>query len=379
MDFEFNEEQLMLRSAIRDFVKAEIAPLVDEAEKNEKCPLDLFPKMGELGYLCIWASEEYGGSGMGRVEECIINEELAYCDMGIAELLVSSHPDGAEVVGKYGNEDQMQRFVVPAVKGTKIAAIAATEPEAGSDMAANKTTAIRDGNDYILNGSKIFITGGTVADFISVLAVTDASKGPKERMSIIVVEKGTPGFTPSLLHPVGQRPGDIAELAFDNCRVPAENLVGVEGRGFAMMMDVLAGCRVNHAARSVGMAQAAFDVAVEYAKTRKTFGQPIARHQSIEFKLATMAMELEAARLMVYQAAWLQDEGKSYRTETSMAKLFAAEVVRNVTKEAVHIQGGYGLMMESPLQRFWRDSEFQAVTEGTLEMLMMTIGKQLFR
>ncbi|MFC2065672.1 acyl-CoA dehydrogenase family protein [Chloroflexota bacterium] len=379
MDFEFTEEQNMLRAAIRDFAKAEIAPLVDEAEANERPPVELFPLMGSLGYLCTWASEEYGGAEMGRVAECIINEELAYLDMGIAEILVSSHPDGDLVVYNYGSEDLKQRFVIPAVKGEKIVAIAATEAEAGSDIAAIKTKAVEDGNDYILNGSKIFITGGTIADFVPVLAYTDVDKGPKEGMSVFIVEKGTPGFSSNKLNPVGQRPADVAELAFDNCRIPRENLVGEEGRGFSMMMDILGSCRINHAARSLGMAQAALDASVKYAKERVTFGQPIARHQVIQFKLSAMATEVEAARWMVYRAAWLQDQGKPFRKETSMAKYYAAEVVRNVTREAVHIQGGYGLMMESPVQRYLRDAEFQAVTEGTQEMQLMTIGRELLR
>ena len=379
MDFEFNEEQNMLRETIRDFARKEIAPLVDETEAKDKFPLELIPRMGSLGYLCIWAPEEYGGGGMDRVAECIVNEELAYVHMGIAEVLVSSHHDGGLLVYKYGNEDQRQRFVVPAVKGEKIAAIAATEPEAGSDVAAIKTKAVKDGNDYILNGSKIFITGATIADYVPVLAYTDSSKGPREGMSLLIVEKDMPGFSSKKLNPVGQKGAEVAELAFEDCRVPRENLLGEEGSGFRMMMDILAGCRINHAARSLGMARAAFDAAVTYAKERVAFGQPIARYQAIEFKLATMATEIETMRWMIYYAAWLQDRGRPFRKETAMAKFYAAEATGRVIREAVHIHGGYGLMMDSPLQMLLRDAEFQNVTEGTQEMLLMTIGRDILK
>ncbi len=379
MDFDFNEEQNMLRETIRDFARKEIAPLVDETEAKDKFPLELIPRMGGLGYLCIWAPEEYGGGGMDRVAECIVNEELAYVHMGIAEVLVSSHHDGGLLVYKYGNEDQRQRFVVPAVKGEKIAAIAATEPEAGSDVAAIKTKAVKDGNDYILNGSKIFITGGTIADYVAVLAYTDSSKGPREGMSLFIVEKEMPGFSSKKLNPVGQKGAEVAELAFEDCRVPRENLLGKEGSGFRMMMDILAGCRINHAARSLGMARAAFNAAVAYAKERVAFGQPIARYQAIEFKLATMATEIETMHWMIYYAAWLQDQGRPFRKETAMAKFYAAEATGRVIREAVHIHGGYGLMMDSPLQIYLRDAEFQNVTEGTQEMLLMTIGREILK
>ena len=299
--------------------------------------------------------------------------------LGIAEVLVSSHHDGGLLVYKYGNEDQRQRFVVPAVKGEKIAAIAATEPEAGSDVAAIKTKAVKDGNDYILNGSKIFITGATIADYVPVLAYTDSSKGPREGMSLLIVEKDMPGFSSKKLNPVGQKGAEVAELAFEDCRVPRENLLGEEGSGFRMMMDILAGCRINHAARSLGMARAAFDAAVTYAKERVAFGQPIARYQAIEFKLATMATEIETMRWMIYYAAWLQDRGRPFRKETAMAKFYAAEATGRVIREAVHIHGGYGLMMDSPLQMLLRDAEFQNVTEGTQEMLLMTIGRDILK
>ncbi len=380
MDFEFTEVHNMLREAIRDFAKKEIAPIMDEAEEKEISPIELFPKMGSLGYMCTWASKEYGGAEMDRVAECIINEELAYVNMGIAEVLVSAGYNGALVIYKFGNEDQKQRFVVPAIKGEKIGAIAVTEPEAGSDLLAMKSKALKDGNDYVLNGSKIFITNATFADFVTVLAYTDISKGPKEGMSAFVVEKGMPGYSiAKKLSKVGQRSAEDTEIAFDDCRVPQENLVGEEGHGLAMVMDIIGSCRVCHSARSVGMAQAALDASIKYAKERVTYGQPIAKHQAIEFKLATMATEVEAARLMVYRAAWLQDQGKPFRKETTMAKFFAAETVRRVTREAVHIQGGYGLMMESPVQRYFRDAEFLAVTEGTIEMLLRTIGRELVK
>ena len=378
MDFNFTEEEAMLRTAFRDFANNEIVPLVKEAEEKEKFPQELFPKMGKLGYLCIWADEKYGGENMGVVPECILNEEFAYVNLGIAEISCSSHFDGALVIYRFGNEEQKMKYIPPSVRGELIGSIATTEPEAGSDVAAIKTRAVRDGNDYILNGSKIFITNGHNADYVSVLAYTDPDKGPKSGMSAFIVEKGMPGFSCSKIIPkVGMRSAEDPELVFEDCRVPKENLLGEEGMGFHMLMDILGSCRVNHAARSLGLARAAFDASLEYAKERITFGVPIARHQAIQFKLAEMATEINAMRWMVYNAAWLQDQGLPFRMETSMAKFYCASKVRNITREAVHIHGGYGLMMETPVQRFWRDSEFMAVTEGTLEMQLLTIGRQL--
>ena len=377
MNFEFNEEQKMLKEAIRSFAEKEIAPLVDEAEKNKTFPVQLFPKMGDLGYLCLSYSPEYGGAGMGKIGDCIVTEEVAYYAVGIAAGTMVQAGIGTAAINRRGTEAQKQKYLVPAIKGRKIAAFGLTEPNVGSDAAAIEAIATKKNGKYILNGTKIFITNGTFSDFVVTAAVTDKSKGARGGISLIVVEANTPGFTRSKLHKFCACSGEVAELSFEDCAVPEENLIGEEGKGFATIMEVLTGGRITHAARSLGLARAAFDATLKYGNERVQFGQPVAKFQANAFKLARMTLEIEAARWLVYYAAWLYDQGKEHRKEAAMAKLAASEAAVYVTAEGMQIHGGYGLMEESVAQRYFRDSRLGTITEGTSEIQLLVISREL--
>jgi len=377
LDFEFSEEQKMFKQAIRDFAEKEISPLVDEAERTATFPLQLFPKMGELGYLCPRYPPEYGGAGMGKIGDCIMVEEVAYVNVGIAAGTMVTGGIGTSAIYVRGNEEQKQKYLVPAIKGQKIAAFGLTEPNAGSDAAAIETTAVKKNGKYVINGTKIFITNGTTCDFVCVAAYTDKSKGAGRGVSLFIVEKDTPGFKRSKLHKFCSRPGETAELTFEDCAVPEENLIGEEGRGFPYIMEVLYGGRISHASRSLGLARAAYDAALKYAQERVQFGQPIAKFQTNTFKLARMAMDLEAARWLIYYAAWLYDQNQPHVKEAAMAKLFASEVATRITTETMQIYGGYGLTEDSIAQRYFRDARLATITEGTSEIQQLVISREI--
>ena len=379
MDFELSEEQKMVKQAIRDFAEAEIAPLVDEAEEKEAFPKELFPKMCKLGYWWPSGPTEVGGSGLDTVCDCIMKEETARICAGIAIGLGPS--GGVRILAAHANEQQKQDHLIPALKGEKVISFGLTEPEAGSDALAMQTTAIKDGDYYILNGSKIFITSGSISDAIVVLVYTDKSKKARG-VSAFIVDKNTPGFTASPLVKFAIRSSDTAQLFFEDCRVPAENLIGEEGRGFTYSMQGVDVGRLHYAAMAVGVAQAAYEAAVKYAKERSTWERPIGTRQSIGFTLARMATLINSARLSVYYAAWARDEKtikKGIRTtmEASMAYLFAAEVVYEVTSGAMQIHGGYGLMMDSPVQRYFRDARAFGILAGTKEIRQIIIDRAL--
>jgi len=377
MDFDFSEEQRMFKEAIHSFAEKEISPLVDEAEKTATFPLQLFPKMGELGYLCVRYPAEYGGAGIGKIGDCISVEEVSYFSVGIAAGTMVQGGIGTSAIYARGSEDQKQKYLVPAISGQRIAAFGLTEPNAGSDAASIETIATKRNGKYVLNGTKMFITNGNICDFVVAAAYTDKSKGARGGVSLFIVEKGTPGFTRSKLHKFCARSGEIAELTFEDCAVPEENLIGEEGRGFPYLMETLMGGRISHAARSLGLARAAYDESLEYAKARVQFGQPIAKFQTNAFKLARMAMELEAARWLVYYAAWLYSQDKPYVKEAAMAKLYASEVAAHITTEALQIHGGYGLMEESVAQRYFRDARLGTITEGTSEIQQLVISREI--
>lgn len=377
MEFELNEEQKMLREAVHSFAQKEIAPLVDEAEKTGTFPLQLFPKMGDLGYLCLSYSPEYGAAGMGKMGECIAVEEVAYYAVGIAAGTMVQGGIGTKAINQHGSEEQKQKYLVPAIKGRKVASFGLTEPNAGSDAAAIQTSAIRKNDGYVINGTKIFITNGTFCDFVTLAAVTDKDKGSRGGISLFIIEAGTPGFSRSKLHKFCARSGEVAELTFEDCKVPQESLLGEEGKGFIYVMESLTGGRISHAARSLGLARAAFDAALAYAKDRVQFGQPIAKFQANSFKLARMAMEIEAGRWLIYNAAWLYDQNKPHLREAAMAKLYASEVAIQVTTDCMQIHGGYGLMEESVAQRYFRDARLNTITEGTSEIQQLVISREL--
>jgi alkylation response protein AidB-like acyl-CoA dehydrogenase len=372
------EEQVMLRKAIRSFAEKEIAPLAEEAENLKKFPRELFPQLGDLGYLCVNFPAKYGGGEAGVVSECIIFEEIARINAGISSTIMIQSGIGTTIILEHGSEAQKQKYIVPAVKGQIISAFALTEPNAGSDVAALETRAQKEGDSYVINGTKMFITNGPFCDFVLVAAWTDKSQRPGKGISVFVVEKNTPGFTVARkLEKVGFHSSETGELVFDNCRIPKENLIGEEGRGFGYLMGSLTHGRITHAASSLGIAQAAFEAALQYAKERVQFGKPIGKNQVIAFKLARMAMEIEAARLIVYHAANLYDLGSNCLKEAAMAKLKASETTMWVAGEAMHIHGGYGYMEEYPVQRYWRDAKLRLITEGTSEIQQLVISREL--
>jgi len=377
MDFDLSEEQQMLKTAIHDFAEKEVAPLVEEAEKTCIFPLKLFPQMGDLGYLCLSYSPEYGAAGMGKLGECIAVEAVAYYSVGFAAATMVQGGIGTAAIYKHGTEEQKQKYLVPAIKGRKIASFGLTEPNAGSDAAALQTTATKKDGKYHLNGTKIFITNGTICDFVVVAAYTDKNKGSRGGMSLFIVEGNSPGFTRSKLHKFCSRSSETAELIFEDCAVPAANLIGEEGRGFSYVIESLMGGRISHAARSLGLACAAFDNAMSYANDRVQFGQTIGSFQANAFKLARMAMEINAAKWMIYQAAWLYDQGKPHTKEAAMAKLFASEAAIHTTTEALQINGGYGLMDDSIAGRYFRDARLGTITEGTSEIQMRVIAREI--
>jgi alkylation response protein AidB-like acyl-CoA dehydrogenase len=377
MDFELSEEHKMFQEAICNFAEKEIAPLVDEAEKTATFPLQLFPKMGKLGYLCVRYPAKYGGAEMGKIGDCISVEQVAYHSVGICAGIMVQSGIGTTAVYTRGNEDQKKKYLVPAIKGEKIAAFGLTEPNAGSDAASIQTTATKKNGKYILNGTKIFITNGNICDFLLAAAYTDKSKGARGGVSLFIVEKDTPGFNRAKLHKFCGRSGETGELTFEDCAVPEANLIGEEGKGFPYVMESLMGGRISHASRSLGLARAAYDATLKYAQERVQFGQPIAKFQTNSFKLARMALDIEAARWLIFYAAWLYDQNKPHIREAAMAKLFASEVAVRVTTEAMQIHGGYGLTEESVVQRYFRDSRMSTITEGTSEIQQLVISREI--
>ncbi|MFQ5786781.1 MAG: acyl-CoA dehydrogenase family protein [Thermodesulfobacteriota bacterium] len=376
LDFEFTDEQNMFRETIREFGQNEIEPLIEEYEKKEDFPKELFPKLGEMGFLGITFPEEYGGVGLDKVTDCIFAEEMGSICAGIA-MCINAHVGLACFpIYKFGTEEQKQKYLVPGIAGEKIGALGLTEPGAGSDARSISSQAVKKNSKYILNGTKTWITNGTMCDFAIVAAYTDKSqKG--EGISLFVVEKSFPGFKVSgKVHKLGHKAADTSELVFEDCEVPEENLLGGEG-GFQRAMATLLGARITHAAKSVGLAQAAFEYALGYSKEREAFGRPISKFQAISFKLADMAVKIETARLMVYKAAWLYSSDRKCIKEASMAKLYAAEVVQWVATEAVQVLGGYGYGIEYPVERYYRDAKLASLTEGTSEVQRIVISREL--
>ncbi len=377
IDFEFTEEQKLFEKTVKAFIKKEIEPIVDEYEKKETFPLQLFPKLGEMRLLGISFPEKYGGAGADKVTANIFVEELGRICSGIA-MSVDAHVGlGCIPIWKYGTEEQKQKYLVDALAGKKIGAFALTEPNGGSDVSGIETEAVKKGDKYILNGEKTWIGNGPSADFVIVAAYTDKEKRA-HGISLFIVEKDFPGFkVTKKIGKVGHKASDHAELEFKNCEVPVENLLGGKEEGFIELMKTLAGARITHAAKSVGLARAAFEYALKYSKERKAFGKPISKFQAISFKLAQMATKIEAARLMTYKAAWLYDKNKNCIKEASMAKLYSSEIVQCVAIEAVQVLGGYGYSVEYPVERYYRDALLASITEGTSEIQKIIIGKEL--
>ncbi|GGB34915.1 acyl-CoA dehydrogenase [Virgibacillus dakarensis] len=377
MNFQLTDEQEMLRKMVRDFAKKDVEPTAAKRDEEERFDREIFNKMAELGLTGIPWPEEYGGIGGDFVSYVIAVEELSRvcASTGVtlsAHLSLCSWP-----IFKYGNEAQKQTFLTRLATGEALGAYALSEPGAGSDAAAMKTTAKKDGDHYVLNGNKVWITNGGVADIYLVFAKTDPEARHKG-VSAFIVEKGTKGFTFGKKEKkLGIRSSPTTELIFENCRVPKENMLGAEGEGFKIAMATLDGGRNGIAAQALGIAQGALDAAVDYAKEREQFGKPIAHNQGISFKLADMATEVEAARLLTYQAAWLESQGQPYGKASAMSKLFAGDAAMRITVEAVQVFGGYGYTKDYPVERYMRDAKITQIYEGTNEVQRLVIGRML--
>jgi len=377
MDFDLNEPQKLVKEAIRRFAETEIAPLVEEAEEDEKFPVALFPKMGALGYLCIRYPPKYGGAGVDKVAEVVFREEMSRVCQGIASGWSAHSHLATFPIYSFGTEEQKREYLVPAIKGERIGAFSLTEPNAGSDAKAIETTARKEGDTYIINGSKTFASNATFADYVVVAAYTDKSQGYKG-ISLFIVDRGTPGFeVVRKIKKEGVRCCETAELAFVDCRVPERNLLGGKEGCFPLIMATLSEGRIGIAGNMVGIAQAAYELASSYSQQRTQFGRPISKFQAIGFKIADMATEINAARLLAYQAAWMHDQGRKCVKEAHMAKLFASEVAVRAARETMQILGGIGQTRETPAGRYLRDALAYTVGEGTSEIQRLVITREI--
>ena len=375
--YKLTEEQLEMQAMFRDFAEKEVAPIAIEIDEEHKFPEENVAKMQELGFFGIPFDEEYGGIGLDTLTYVLCVEELskACASTGV---IVSAHTSlGADCINKFGNEEQKEKFLVPLASGEKLGAFALTEPDAGTDASGQKTVAVKDGDEYVLNGSKIFITNAGYADTYVVFAMTDKTQGTKG-ISAFIVEKGTPGFDfGSKEDKMGIKASSTMELVFRDCRIPAANLLGEEGKGFKYAMQTLDGGRIGIAAQALGIAEGALNKAIKYVKEREQFGRPIAKFQNTQFKLAEMAIDIESARHLVYKAATLKDAGESYTVAAAEAKLKAARVAMDVTTKAVQLFGGYGYSKEYEVERMMRDAKITEIYEGTSEVMLMVVSGAL--
>ncbi len=379
MDFQLSEEQLAIRDMVREFAREEIAPVVMEFDEKKEFPAHLVPKMGELGLLGVFIPEAYGGAGMGMVEYALIIEELSAVDPSIGLTVAAHNSLGTNHIYTFGTEEQRRKYIPRLAQGQTLAAWALTEPCCGSDAASLRTTARREDGCWILNGQKTFITNPNYADYTVVMARTNPEAG-KAGISAFVVEKGTPGFTVGQpMNKLGCRASDTAELFFEDCAVPEENLLGKEGQGYFNAMEILAGGRISIAALCLGMARGAYEHAIRYTEEREAFGNKIHEFQLVRNKLVDMAVQIEAGRLMVLQAAWMKDRGKDVTLKAAMAKMLCSEMAVRITEQAVQIFGGYGFIKEYPVEKYYRDVKIGTIGEGTSEILRMLIGHHLIK
>lgn len=377
LNFDLSQEQQMIRNLAREFAEGEVAPGAAERDKTGRFPVELVRKMGELGLMGIPFPEKYGGTGGDTVAYALAVEEISRVDGSLGITLAAHCSIGMGPVYYFGTEEQKERWLPGAARGEYLASFGLTEPGAGSDSAATKTTAVRDGNGWVLNGAKIFITNANYCGYIVCTAVTQPGQGHRG-ISAFIVPNPTPGFTIGPAYDkMGLRSSDTRPLFFENVRLPADALLGREGEGFRQFMVTLDGGRISIGAMAVGIAQAAFDAALAYARQRVQFGQSISRFQAIQFKLADMAMEIELARNMVLKAAWLKDQGRPFTKEAAMAKLFASETAVRAANQAIQIHGGAGYMEDLPVSRFWRDAKLTEIGEGTSEIQRLVIARQV--
>jgi alkylation response protein AidB-like acyl-CoA dehydrogenase len=381
VEFEYTAEQLQLRKAVREFAEAEIAPHVMEWDEAQTFPLEVVRKLGKLGYMGSIFPEEFGGSGLGYIEYAIIIEELSRVD-GSVGIIVAAHTSlCSNHLYKFGTDDQKQRYLPKLASGEWIGCWSLTEPEAGSDAAGTRTTAVLDESDgsWALNGAKTFTTNAHYADLCVAMAVTDRAAA-QHGISAFLIEKGATGFRLGKKeNKLGLRASATGEVIFENCRLAATQMLGKKNEGFVDSLKVLDGGRVSIAALSIGMAQGAYDAALKYSKLRKQFGRPISEFQAIQHKLVDMAVDIDAARLLNYRAAWMLDQGKRVTKESSMAKLFASEAAVRIANEAVQIHGGYGFIKDYPVEKFYRDVKLCTIGEGTSEIQRLVIARQLLK
>ena len=377
MDFRPTDEQALLRRTVREFAETEIRPHVREWDHDQHFPTELMPKLASLGLLGITVPEQYGGAAMSAIDYCICIEELARVDPAVALSVAAHNGLCSSHIFLFGTEDQKKTYLTPLARGEKIGAWGLTESTSGSDAAGMRTTATRTGTCWTINGSKTFTTHGRAGHIMVVMAVTDRAAGTKG-ISAFIVEHGTKGMTPGKKEDkLGMRASDTSEVLFDNCAIPADQLLGAEGQGFVNTMQVLDAGRIGIAALAVGLAQGAYEAALHYAKERRSFGRAIAGFQAIQWKLADAATKIEAGRLLTYRAAYLKDQGQRTTLESSMAKLYASEVAVCVAADCVQIHGGYGFVKDYPAEKFFRDVKLTTIGEGTSEIQRLVIARQL--
>ena len=377
MHIQLSQDQELLRRSIREFAEAELRPHVMEWDEAQAFPRELLSKCAALGLMGIQFPEAYGGAGMASVDYCICIEELARVDPSVCLSVAAHNGLGAAHIYMFGTEEQRSRYLVPLATGEKLAAWGLTEASAGSDAAAMQTKAVRDGDHWVIDGSKQFITHGRTGDLIVVMAVTNRAKGNRG-ISAFIVERGTPGFRAGKKeNKLGMRASETSEVIFERCRVPASQMLGAEGQGFINALQVLDAGRIGIAALSVGLAQGAYDAAKSYAFERRQFGQPIGSFQSIRAKLVDDATRIEAARLLTYRAAAMKDEGRRTTLESAIAKLYSSEIAVQVAEDGVQIHGGYGFVKDYPAEKYFRDVKLTTIGEGTSEIQRLVIARQL--
>jgi len=379
MNFQLTEEQLAVQEAARDFAQTELLPGVIERDTEARFPTEQIQKMGTLGFMGMMVDPAYGGGGMDTISYVIAMEELSKIDASASVSMSVNNSLVCWGLEKYGSEEQKQTYLSKLATGELIGAFCLSEPEAGSDATSQQTTATLEGDYYLLNGTKNWITNGSSASIYLVIAQTDASKGHKG-ISVFIVEKGWEGFVVGKKEDkLGIRGSDTHSLLFTDVKIPVQNRIGAEGFGFTFAMETLNGGRIGIAAQALGIASGAYELALAYSKERKAFGKPISQHQAIQFKLADMATQIEAARLLVFKAAWLKDEGKDYAHASAMAKLYASEVAMSVTVEAVQVHGGYGYVKEYHVERLMRDAKITQIYEGTSEIQRIVISRGVLK
>lgn len=379
LSFAPTEDQQSIKQVAREFAEGELLPHRMEWDESQEFPREAFTKMAELGFLGILMPTELGGAGLGATENSLIIEEIARVDPSVALSIAAHNGLCSSHINKFASDELRQKYIPALASGEVLGAWGLTEPSAGSDAGGTRTVAVRDGDHYIINGSKNFITHGTVGDTAVIMAVTDRDAGARG-ISAFVVDKSMPGFSANKKeNKTGMRASDTSSLMLDNVRVPVANLIGEEGQGFVQALQILDGGRISIAALSVGCAQGAFEAAIKYVQQREQFGKPLAAQQATQFKLAEMGMKVEAARILTYRAAWLRDQGMPFGKEASIAKLFASEICVQVSEESVQLHGGYGYIKEYPAEKYWRDSKLLTIGEGTSEVQRMVIARYLMK